>query len=155
MAAEQAGLSPTATPETLSDMASQADLGPLAPQTALMVKLAEARLKNQFAVDTAGIRSKLSALEQKYIATLRELRDKLMALRLDDILKIGIGILGGLVARTLSERGIKALEDPSVDYELFFLLVGFVFLIVRGMAPLGRRKEINAELKKIDSESVQ
>jgi hypothetical protein len=141
---------PAATPETLSDMASHADIGPLDDRTALIVKLCEARIEKTIVTE---LKTKLSALEEKYKALLRELRDKLQSIKFDDFLKIVIGLLGGFVIRAVSQQGINVIKDYWVDTAILLFIVSLIFLVVRYITPSQRKKELNKELKNLDSES--
>jgi len=62
---------PVATPETLSDIASQADLGPLDEKTALIVKLCEARVEKKVLSTITNLEARLAALEERYKGTER------------------------------------------------------------------------------------
>jgi hypothetical protein len=144
---------PAATPETLSDLASQADLGPLDEKTALMVKLCEARAENKTSSTVTNLQVRVSVLEERYMALLRELRDKLQSIKFDDFVKIVIGVLGGFVIRAFSQQGYDAIKDTWVGISIFFFIVCFVFLIVRYLAPSRRKKELEEELKKLKGDS--
>lgn len=141
---------PAATPETLSDMAAQADLGPLDEKTALIVKLCEARIEKTIVTD---LKTRLAALEEKYKSLLRELRDTLQSIKFDDFLKIVIGVLGGFLIRAFSQQELNAFKDLWVDTAIFFFMVCLIFLVVRYLQPSTRKHELDKELKKLDSEN--
>jgi hypothetical protein len=141
---------PAATPETLSDMAAHADLGPLDDRTALIVKYCEATIEKTIVTD---LKTRFSALQEKYKALLRELRDKLQSIKFDDFLKIVIGLLGGFLIRAFSQQGTDALKDYWVDTAIFFFIVSLIFLVVSYLSPSARKKELDKELKNLNSES--
>ncbi len=143
-----------ATPETISDIASQANLGPIDEKTALMVRLCESKEENKRIQACAILNTKINTLEEKYKAVLRELRDKLRAIVFDDFLKIIIGVLGGIVARSVSQQGIiTAMGDPVVVYGSLFFIICIIFLVIRSLWPSKRKQEIKTELKKFEDAS--
>lgn len=144
---------PAATPETLSDIASQADLGPIDKETALKIKLCEARAENKFSSTITNLEARLAATEEKYKAILRELRDKLHSIKFDDFVKIIIGMLGGFVIRALSQKGVDAFKEFWVGTSIFFFIICLVFLIVRYLAPSRRKRELQKEIERLNGES--
>jgi hypothetical protein len=146
---------PVATPETLSDIASQAHLGPLDEKTALIVKLCEAKMEKRSSSTIANLETRLAALEEKYKGALRELRDKLQSIKFDDFVKIIIGMLGGFVIRAFSQQGVNAVKDVWVGTAIFSFILCLIFLIVRYLHPSGRKQELDKELKKLNGENGQ
>jgi hypothetical protein len=144
---EAPGTAPSATPATLTELASDVDLGPLDGQTALIVKVCEAQQQTKYEKMLSERDSKLAALSAQYDATLRELRDKLDAIRLDDFVKVGFGLLAGIVIRRLTEVGSDAFTEPWVNYSMLGLFLSFAFLLVRWIGPSTRRNEVKAEIK--------
>ncbi len=140
------------TADTLSDMASQASLGRIDEKTALIVKLCESKRDKICLEKTAILNGKIIALQERYIGLLRELRDKLRSIRFDDFLKIIVGILGGFLARAFSQQGIEALKDSVVAWSILLFIVCFIFLVFRYFGPSNRKKEIMAELQRLNGE---
>jgi pilus assembly protein TadC len=146
---------PVTTPETISDLAAQADLGTLDQKTALIIKLCEAKAENKASSTISSLQTNLATLRERYKALLRELRDKLQSIKFDDFVKIIIGLLGGFVIRAITQQGIKAFEDKWVGISIFFFIICLVFLIIRYLAPSKRKKELDKELQILNGEKKQ
>jgi len=144
---------PVATPQTLSDLASQVDLGPIDPQTALIIKLCEAKAEQKTSSIISAHQTNFAALQEKYKAILRELRDKLQSIKVDDFVKVIIGLVGGLGISAFTQKGWNAIKDIWVDIEIFFFIIGLFFLIVRYLAPSQRKKELDKELQNLTNGS--
>src|SRR5437879_4408178 len=91
-----------ATPETIIEIAGQAQVGPIDEKTALLIKLCESKTRADSDKEIALLKEKHRGLREKHIATLRELQHGFIALGFDDFLKILIGILGGFLVREIS-----------------------------------------------------
>lgn len=111
------------------------------------------RLRRQFAEETATIRVTAASLREKYCATLRELREKLTGVRLEDFFKFLVGVLSGIVIRSFAEKGLEALYDKLVATQLLVLVIAFVFLVVLYLGPRGRKREIREELRRVEGEA--
>ncbi len=148
-------LTPTATPDTLSDIASRADLGPLDPNEALKIRLCEVRVENKYLPIVGDLQTKVATLKTQYVSILRELRDKLQALRLEDILKVVLGVLGAILGRNFSQLGKEAVTDFWTLIEIFLFIICFGFLAVRHIQPTKRKREIENELKLVEPEVKQ
>lgn len=143
-----------ATPDTLLDAASRADLGKIDEKTALMIKYCQLVAEAKFAAEIAALQSRVAALEEKHLGTLRELRDKLDAIRFDDVLKVLIGIFGGFLVRAFSDKGLNALQDTWVDASSLGLVLSLVFLILRYVSPSARKREITADLQRLQGKAT-
>lgn len=143
------------TPETLSELAAQADLGTLDQKTALMLKLCEVKAENKASSIISSLQTNLATLQERYKALLRELRDKLQSIKFDDFVKIIIGLLGGFVIRSITQQGLIAFEDKWVVISIFFFIICLVFLIIRYLAPSKRKKELDKELQILNGEKKQ
>ncbi len=150
MPTDPTGTTPPVTPDTLSDSASRADLGAIDAQTALIIKVCEARIEKRYVSEVADIRARHNGLRERHLGALRELREKLNAVRLDDFLKIGTGLLAGVVIRAFGDRGEAALKEPWVGYQLFFLLLGVAYFVVHHLIPTQRKREIDRELANVE-----
>ena len=124
-------LTPTATPDTLSDIASSADLGPLPADQALKIRLCELRIENKFLPIVGDLQSKVATLKAQCKSVLIELRDKIQTLRLEDILKVLLGLLASLLIHNISQNKLNAFfvhianqtghpfrSNPSTDSDL-------------------------------------
>jgi hypothetical protein len=147
-------ISRAATPETLSLLAGQAELGPLDEKTALMIKMCEAAARVEHQDKLTGLQVQLTSLREQYKATLRELREKHVTLGFDDFLKILVGIVGGYLVREISGVGLEALKSPIVLFFILLLLVGGTFLVYRHCSNRGRKAEILTELSRLKDEGL-
>lgn len=115
-----------------------------------MIKVCEARQAASFEQKLSQLRDEHTAQRERYRALLREHRDRLDALKLDDLLKVLVGMFGGFLIRAFSEKGLGAFSDTWVGFSVFLLAVSLSFLIVRAVRPSNRRREIDAELRELD-----
>src|SRR5438093_13449340 len=81
------------TPESLSDVAGQVELGPMDEKMALMIKICESKTKADCEKQISNLREKHLSLRERHIAILSELRGRFTALGFDDFLTILSGIL--------------------------------------------------------------
>lgn len=154
--------SPEVTTNTLSNVASHTSLGTLNDREAFIVALCQlekdkahaetiASLNNTYSEKYSSLNGQIIEFKEKYKGLLRELRDSLQNIKFDDLIKIFIGLLGGLIASIIKEKGFyKALcADNFLVYIIIFGLC-FLFLIFRYCVPLTRKNEIKSELDKLN-----
>ena len=148
-------LGPTATPDTLSDIASKADLGPVDSNQALMIKFCEAKVENKYLPIVGELKGKVNTLRTQYIGVLRELREKIQAVRFEDFLKVVLGVLVAFLVRSVGQKGTEAITDFWTLIEFFLFIFCLGFLAVRHIQPTTRKREIEKELKQIETEVKQ
>jgi hypothetical protein len=146
---------PKATPDTISDVAAQADLGPLDDKTAMMVRLCEERIEKKYLQHVAELRVRIASTEEKYVAALRELRDTLRSIKFDDFLKVIIGILAGIIVLALRQQGIQAFTDFWVAFSSVAFIIVLTFIVIRYLGPSVRRREVKEELKSLKDKGQQ
>lgn len=142
------------TPETISDIASQADIGPIDHREALMIKLCETREENKYKDKLNLLKSQIIELDVKYKNILRELRDTLQSIKFDDFLKILLGISGGIIVRSGHQQSFpELLKDGMVLFSGLIFIISLFILTLRYVGPSTRKSEIIEEIKRVNEKN--
>jgi hypothetical protein len=143
---------PIITPETIIDGASKADLGTIDEKTALMIKLCEIRADKKYYENLQPLKLKIVELEEKYKSILREMRETIQSVKFGDFLKVFVGILGGFIISSASQKtSDEYFSNVWCFGAVMLFILGVLFLIGQYAKPTKRRKEIIEELNRINN----
>jgi hypothetical protein len=141
------------TAETIADGALKANLGPIDERTILMINYCNARAEKKLYENIHPLKLKIVEFEEKYKSILREMRDTIQSVRFGDFLKVFLGILGGFIVSSASQKTSDDFFSNGwcLGAILLFIIV-LIFLIGQNVKPTNRRKEIIEELNRMNKE---